>query len=122
MRATACNAASIIPGKEPPWNLAPPMIGKDICPALPVLTSRRLVPVSLVSAVGEIVTCTRHIPANEYGAPSSQLTQELDDEELLELPLLRLCTDGATAIEVGLPHTPTAPNARASSNKYKHSH
>ena len=33
---------------------------------------------------------------------SSQPTLQLDDEELLlELPLLRLGTDGATAIEVG---------------------
>ena len=34
--------------------------------------------------------------------PSRQATQELDDEELLlELPLLRLDTDGATGNDVG---------------------
>ena len=38
----------------------------------------------------------------KYGFSSSQPTQELDDEELLlEPPLLRLGTDGATAIEAG---------------------
>ena len=38
---------------------------------------------------------------SEYGTPSSQPTQELDDEEpLLELPLLRLGTERA-AIKVG---------------------
>ena len=58
---------------------------------------------------------------------SSQPAQELDDDELLlELPLLRLCTDGAAAIEVGgdivrsaagAPgKLPKAPYARASSN------
>ena len=58
----------------------------------------------------------------------SQPTQEFDDEELLlELPLLRLCTNGAAAIEAGsaivrrpaagaLGKLPKAPNARASSN------
>ena len=55
----------------------------------------------------------------------------LDDEELLlELPLLRLCTDGAAAIEAGgaivrsaagAPgKLPIAPNACASSNSIKH--
>ena len=35
---------------------APPMSGKDICPALSALTSRQVVPVNLVSAVGKSVT------------------------------------------------------------------
>ena len=59
--------------------------------------------------------------------PSSHSTFELDDEELLlELPLLRLGTEGAAAIEVGgdivrstvgAPgKLPKASNARASSN------
>ena len=58
---------------------------------------------------------------------SSQLSPELNDEELLlELPLSRLRTDGATAIEVGgdivrsavgAPgKLPKAPHARAPSN------
>ena len=61
---------------------------------------------------------------------SSQPSLELDDEELLlELPLLRLGTDGAAAIKVGgdivrsaagAPgKLPKAPNARASSNSAK---
>ena len=33
----------------------PSMSGKDTCPALPALTSRQLVPVDLVSAVGKSV-------------------------------------------------------------------
>ena len=55
VRATACNAVL--------FNFAlilhvrvPPMSGKDICPALPALTLRQLVPVNLVSAVGKSVT------------------------------------------------------------------
>ena len=57
-----------------------------------------------------------------FGTPASQPTQELDDEELLlELPLLRLCTDGTivkspTSAPGRLPKT---PNARASSNNSK---
>ena len=58
---------------------------------------------------------------------SSQATLEVDDEELLlELPLLRLGTDGAATIEVGgdivksavgAPgKLPKAPHAEASSN------
>ena len=34
----------------------PPMSGKDLCPALPALTLRQLVPINLVSAVGKTVT------------------------------------------------------------------
>ena len=59
--------------------------------------------------------------------PPSQPSQEFDDEELLlELTLLRLCTDGAAAIEAGgsivrsaagaLGNLPKEPHARASSN------
>ena len=36
------------------------MIGKDICPALPALTSRQLVPVNSVSAFGKSVYGTLH--------------------------------------------------------------
>ena len=65
--------------------------------------------------------------ASDNGAPWCQPTPELDDGELLlELPLLRLCTDGAAAFEAGgvivtsaasAPgKLPKAPNARASSN------
>ena len=61
---------------------------------------------------------------------SSQPSLELDDEEvLLELPMLRLGTDGAAAVEVGgdivrsavgAPgKLPKAPNARASSGSAK---
>ena len=64
---------------------------------------------------------------------SSQPTLQLDDEEvLLELLLLRLGRDGATATEVGgdmvrsavdAPGTlPKAPSARASSNRGKTAH
>ena len=66
------------------------------------LTSRQLVPVNLVSAVGRSVTWARHNLTSENGTPSSQPSLALDDEErLLELLLLRLCTDGATALEAG---------------------
>ena len=69
----------------------------------------------------------RHILVSEQGTPSSQPTQELDDDELLlELQLLRHCKDGAAAIEAGgaivrsaagAPGMlPRAPTARASSN------
>ena len=34
----------------------PPLGGKDMCPALPALTSRQLVRVNLVSVVGKTVT------------------------------------------------------------------
>ena len=65
--------------------------------------------------------------------PSRQATQELDDEELLlELPLLRVDTDGATGNDVGGETVrsavrapgmlPEAPNASASTNSAKHSH
>ena len=78
------------------------MSGTGICLALPVLTSRQLVSVNLVSAVGESLTCARHTVTSESGLSSSQSSLELDDEELLlELPLLRLGTDGATTTEVG---------------------
>ena len=70
---------------------------------------------------------TTHILTSEYGTPSKQATQQLYDEELLlELPLLRLGTDGAATIEiggdivrpaVGAPgKLPKAPNARTSFN------
>ena len=50
--------------------------------------------------------------SSEYGLPSRLPTLELDEEGLLlELPLLRLGTDGAAAIEVG----GETPSARASS-------
>ena len=55
--------------------------------------------VNLVSAVGKNVTRARHILASEYGTRSCQPAPELDDENLLlELPLLRLFTDGAAAV------------------------
>ena len=64
-------------------------------------------------------------------SPSSQPTQELDDEKLLlVLPLLRLGTDCPAAIEtggdivmsaVGAPgKSSKAPKARVSSNKHSH--
>ena len=98
---------------------------KDTCPTLPARTSRQLVAVSLVRAVGKSVRA-RHILTGENGTPSRQPTQDLDDEELLfEQPPLRLCTAGAAAIEAGgdivrsaagAPgKLPKAPYARASS-------
>ena len=78
------------------------------------------------------------LPAKEYGTPSRPSTQEFDDEELLiELLLLRLCTAGAAADKAcgaivrsaacaagnlpkaGRPHASASNNTNTPSNRKK---
>ena len=79
-----------------------------------------------MKTVGKKVTRARHIEQVSM-ALFIKSAHELDEEELLlELPLLRLGTGGAAAIEVGGDSVrsavgppgklPKAPNAKASSN------
>ena len=90
------------------------------------MSGKHTLPTPLANVLN--VTRARRILASEYGAPPSQPLQELEDEELLlKMPLLRLGTDGAAAIEAGgvivrsaagAPgKKPNAPNARASANE-----
>ena len=54
--------------------LVPPMSGKAMCPALSALTSRQLIPVNLVSAVGATaVEVSDHIVKPAIGAPGKLL-------------------------------------------------
>ena len=78
------------------------MSGTDILPGTASARPETVGPGQFGERFGKSVTRARHVLAREYGTPSSQPTQDFDDEELLlELLLLRLDTDGATAIEVG---------------------
>ena len=136
VRATACNAVKIHFLGENHLELSlahfknksvPPMSGKDI-----LLTLQRASRDSWSPSIWWALL-TRKSPEQVilrkrvWHFSPSQPSLELDDEELLlELPLLRLGTDGATAIEVGgvivrsavgaPDKLPKAPNARASSN------
>ena len=97
--STGMRATCSVPGRGPPCNVLRTFSTKD-CHQSVTKTSVwhcQLVPVNLVSA-----DLSKTHPDKWYGTSSCQSTPELDHEnKLLELPLLRLFTDGAAAIEAG---------------------